>query len=90
MRKLTLETIVERLKTLNPTVTILSTEYGGNNVKLKCFCNVHKTVWYTTYSKLAKGCGCKKCSSEKIGNALRKDFDQFKKEVEKISPHILI
>jgi len=90
LRKLTLEQIVERLKTLNPTVTILSTEYGGCETKLKCFCNIHQTVWYTKYSNLAKGCGCPKCLSEKIGNALRKDFDILKEQVKEVSPNILI
>lgn len=90
MKKLTLEIIVERLKILNPTVTILSTEYIGTKSKLKCYCNTHKEIWYASYGNLTRGSGCPKCFTQKINSSLKRDFNELKAQIEKISPNILI
>lgn len=85
-KKLTLDTIKERLKKINPNIEILSEEYINNSTKLKCKCLIDGYEWSPTWNNLAQGYGCPECS----GN--RKDYtiEYIRKKLFEINPNIEI
>lgn len=61
IKRLTLAEVENRLKSINPSIDILSKEYIDNNTPLKCKCLICGHEWYAKYANLSQGTGCIKC-----------------------------
>lgn len=75
-RTKTTESFIQEMASINPFIEILG-EYKTNNMKIKCFCKIHKYVFYSTSSHLLRRQGCKYCKSEKCRNARRLTQEEF-------------
>lgn len=63
-KKITIEYVKEQLKTINPNIKILSTEYVNAHSKLKCKCLIDNYEWETTWNSLQQGIGCPLCKNK--------------------------
>ena len=86
-KRKTQEEYVKELAIKNPTVKLIS-EYINNRTPVAHYCEVHDVYWDIAPSSALKGHGCKKCCSEKIGNALRKTESEYIKELSLKNPTI--
>ena len=79
----------EQIELCLPNVILLE-QYKNLKTKIKCQCKECGNIWYAYPGNLLKGCGCRKCSYKLIANKNRKNEDEFKKEMQKINPNIII
>ena len=97
-RSLTIEEVTERIKTINPTVKIISKEYINAHEKLECECLVCGNKFKNVWGNLISGQKCPKCSrkwSEERKNrvVVYKAFftiDEIKEKLYEINPDIEI
>ena len=85
IRKLTLEEIKIRLKTINPNVEILSNEYINSKAHLDCKCLIDGFVWKVNWTNLSMGKGCPKC-----GGSLKLTLEDIVEKLAIINPDIEI
>lgn len=67
---------------INPNIQLLS-EYSGNQVPIKCRCNIDDYEWDTYPTHLLSGIGCAKCAG-----VITKTTQQFIRELFDINPYI--
>lgn len=84
--KLTLNEIIDVLKTESPTLCILSKEYRGSSKKMEVMCKICGHKWKIKWSKLQEGCGCPVC----VKNAMKLTLEHVKSELLSINTEILI
>ena len=79
------EEFVKRIKLKNPTIKILS-EYYNSETLIECECLICKNKWKTMARNLLRGHGCPECnmSNPKLTT------EQYKFQLEKINPNIMI
>ena len=56
-------------------------QYNGAHNPIKHYCKTHNVEFYVRPSDALKGCGCKKCYSEKLHNSNVKPHNQYEKEL---------
>lgn len=85
-RDYTINDIRKKVFEINPNIEILSDEYKGCKVHLKCRCKIDGYVWGVTWGHLAEGRGCPECAGK------RNDYtiNDIKEKVYKINPNIKI
>jgi uncharacterized protein YfkK (UPF0435 family) len=85
-KKLTLEYVKERFKSLYPNIEIVSTKYIGNKSNLKCRCLICGYKWESNWSHLKNCKGCPECSEN------RRDYtiEDIKEKLKIINPFIKI
>ena len=83
-KKNTHEWFVDKLKSVNHNVEILS-QYNGYHEKVKCRCKIDCYEWETTPANLLKGKGCPKCLKR-----IKRTHEQFVEEMKCINPNIII
>ncbi len=88
LRKLEDEYIME-LSVKNPAVKLVG-KYVNSTTPVAHYCEIHQVTWEITPSATLQGQGCKMCQSERIGDVLRKDENQYIKELSTINPNIIL
>lgn len=61
---------------INPNILPLE-KYVNARTKMQCKCLLHNIVWSTTPQRLLYGCGCKRCTSEKISNSNKTSREDY-------------
>ena len=89
-QKLTLETVKERLRSINPYIEILSKEYVSSKTRLRCRCLIDGNEWNVVWGSLQQGYGCPVCGVKLANDKKRLNIDKVKKELNKINPDIEI
>ena len=84
-RKMTTEEFKEKLKDLNPEVTVLG-EYKNNHSPIKVRCNKCGRIWSPTPHGLFAGYGCIQCHI----NSTRITQEEFVNKVKKVNPTIKV
>ena len=82
--KKTTEEFIKEMKIINPNIEILG-EYKGCGKPIKCKCLIDDHEWYPLPDNLLQNHGCPKC-----GGQLKKDHEEFVKEMKIINPNIEI
>jgi hypothetical protein len=78
---------INELEVKNPTVKLIG-KYINNRTPVLHYCKTHDVYWDISPNNALQGKGCKKCRSEKIGNALRKSENQYVQELALNNPTI--
>ena len=78
---------LQELYEVNPNIDV-KTHFTKVNDKITCKCKICNNVWYTTPHALFGGCGCPKCSHERIKLNSRKLHKQFISELYSINKDI--
>jgi predicted nucleic acid-binding Zn-ribbon protein len=78
--KRTHKEFIEKLKTIDPTIEVLE-KYINTDTNLKVKCKKCGRIWYSSPNNLLDGHGCRRCS-------VRKDHNEFIKELSTINPDI--
>lgn len=84
MRKLTIEIVKERMKTINFNISILSDIYVNSSSYLKCKCLIDNFEWNASWNMLQSHKGCPKCARKNL------TLGQLKKELKVINPNVEI
>ena len=87
---LTLKLIKEKLKLINPNISILSKEYKNNSTKLKCKCLADKHIWYPCWNSLLSGRGCPICANKNTHEKQKLSLLEIKERLFIINPNIQI
>jgi hypothetical protein len=61
-----LDTFLEEVKLIHPTYDFSKVEYTNNSTKVEVICDIHGS-FYSTPTRLLKGCGCRACGIIKAG-----------------------
>lgn len=86
-KRITTESFVKDMNSINSDIQILG-KYENNSTKIKCFCKIHKEIFYNTPSHLKNGQGCCKCKSEKIKNNFIMSNNEFISRLNRLFPNI--
>lgn len=86
---LTQEEYVKTISQDFPYIEVIGT-YINAKTAIAHRCLIHDIIWDATPSTIKKGCGCYKCSEEKIKSALCKTQEKYIEEVEIINPYITV
>lgn len=84
-RKMTTEEFEEKIKVVNPDVTILG-EYKGNHRPIKVKCNHCGRIWNPTPHGLISGYGCIQCHID----STRTSQKEFEEKVRAVNPEIVV
>ena len=82
--KRTNEEFIKEIYIINPNIKILS-EYSGVSNLIDCRCKIDDYEWSSIADNLLHGHGCPKC-----GGQIKKEHEEFVKEMEEINPNIEI
>lgn len=88
-KKYTTEEFVEKLKGINPDVTILEPYPENNKIKVLCLCNKCGNRFRMRPNNLLSGQGCPKCKNKEVYQKHTKKNDVFVKELEVVNPDII-
>lgn len=88
-KKRTHEEYIEQAKSVNENIEVIG-KYVNAKTPIMHHCKIHNIYWDTAPMNILKGCGCEKCHSEKIRNALRKTRNQYIKELENTGKNIIL
>lgn len=88
-RTLSHNEFINRLKDVNPEVTILDA-YSKSNEPIRAKCNKCGYEWTTKPSLLLSGRGCHLCGIEKQSASIRKSQTVFEKELNEVNPNIIV
>lgn len=87
-RKLTLEIIKDKLKSIDSSIEVLSDVYERSDKPLKCKCQKCGDVWFPIWDNLKQGKGCNRCKREKGNKRRRMKIEDIIKRLRVISPNI--
>lgn len=86
-KRKTQDEYVNELAVKNPIVKLVG-KYINNRTPVMHYCEAHDIYWDAVPSNVLRGNGCKKCRSERIGNALRKSKERYIQELALNNPTI--
>lgn len=82
------DTFIEEIRVILPHISLLEPYTGAHN-KILCHCTIHDENFKSAPTKLLSGkCGCKKCRSDAISDALRKSHADFTHQLSLINNQI--
>jgi len=87
-KALSLSEIKSRLKTISPSIQLLSTTYKNARQSLGCKCTVCNHIWKSNWSRLSQGNGCIQCGYRKTGTGKRIPLHQMISSLKEINPKI--
>lgn len=83
MKKYSFEDFVNKVKEIsNDTIDVSEFKYVNSITKGTCKCKICGHVWETRPDVLLRGCGCKKCSSKKVGANKALPFEEVQKQIQ--------
>lgn len=88
-KKRTHEEYVAELSIKNPNVEVLG-HYINAATPIAHRCLIHDTIWDISPNSVLRGTGCKECGKIKIGNRLRKTQEEYRDELFKVNPNIVV
>ena len=80
---------VAELAVKNPTVKLRG-EYLGADILTEHYCEIHQLDFNIRPSHALQGCGCKQCTNDKLPQRQPKSEKQYRNELVKIHPHIIL
>ena len=83
------EQYIKEIEVINPNIILLG-EYINNSTQALHKCIVHNVEWMTYPTNILSGCGCHKCSGEKIANKLGKNQQAYIDELKKKNPSVIV
>ncbi len=86
-RRITTEQFVERLKVVNPYVSVLG-EYRSSRIKILCRCDICGYEWEVAPGDLLSGKGCPACYDLRRGLSNRHSEEDFVKLLNERNPNI--
>lgn len=85
-KRLNIDIVKEKLKSINSNIEILSTKYVNSRQKLECKCLIDGSVWYTSWQNLSQGGKCNKCS--RINTRL--SLTVVKERIKDLNPSVVL
>lgn len=76
-QKLTIDIVRRRLRSISPSVRIISDTYVNASTKLQCFCTKCKKTWFASWVGLSQGKACGKCTIGSSEEDVRKCLEQL-------------
>lgn len=83
------EQYVQELAIKNPNIKVVD-KYIDALTPILHHCEIHNVFWKISPANALEGCGCAKCKSDKIVQALRKTHDEYVQELAKEKPYITV
>lgn len=77
------------VKKINKNIIVLE-EYINIREPILHKCLLHNVTWKAYPYLILRGCGCRQCGNEKIGNKLRKTHEEYVEEVKLIDKNIVV
>lgn len=81
------EEYVEEVEVRNPNVVVIG-EYVDAKTQIDFYCKKHNVCWSAYPDNVLRGCGCHKCSKEKIGAKNRKTHDRYVQDLKIVNQNI--
>ena len=88
-RYFTTEQYSLEVKKINKNIIVLE-EYINIREPILHKCLLHNVTWKAYPYLILRGCGCRQCGNEKIGNKLRKTHEEYVEEVKLIDKNIVV
>lgn len=89
-KRKTHEQFVQQMQELHPNLTVLS-EYKGDRIKVKCYCNIHKITFDNTPGRLIQNDYlCPKCVSEYRSKSQALSQTDFENRIKQTQPNVLV
>lgn len=86
-RRLTTKEFCEKLKNINPSISIKS-DYVDSQTKVKCACTICGNEWESLPKTLFAGHGCAKCHYVKLSTTKKTSHQEFIEKVQSINPKV--